>query len=123
MLSQNEIELAQIKWAAPIIFARNKHGSFHSYIEYTKLDNLTRMDSIPILGMDECIDYLGRGTVISTLDGISENWKVNLEGKDQNRTAFTSHHGLFSFGQMPFSLINAQETFGKIMDVILPSVG
>lgn len=122
MLSQNVIEPAQTEWAAPIVFAPKKDGSLRICVNYRILSSLTRRYSYPIPRMDECIGSPGEATVFSTLDANSGNWNVIIEDEYQEKTAFSSHRGLYRFIHMPIGLKNASETFQQTMDVIPASV-
>lgn len=68
--------------------------------------------------MEACIDLLGNATIISTLDANSRYWKVEIAEEDRDKTAFTSHYGLFHFTRMPFGLKNDPGTFQRANDVL-----
>lgn len=60
--------------------------------------------------MDEGIESLGEVRIFSTLDASSGYWQVKLHERDRERIAFTSHHGLYQFLQMPFRLKKMPDT-------------
>ena len=122
MLAMNVIEPAQSEWAAPIVFAPKKDGALRFCVDYRRLNAITVRDSYPIPRMDECMDSLGTAKTFSTLDANSGYWQVEIDPKDRDKTAFTSHHGLYRFIRMPFGLKNAPATFQRAIDVILSSV-
>lgn len=42
--------------------------------------------------MDECIDYLGKAKIFSTLDASSEYWQVDINVSSQKKIALKSYH-------------------------------
>lgn len=113
MLLQNVFHPAQTECVAPIAFALKKGGSFSYCIDYKKLNNLAIQDSFPTSRMDKAIDFLDEATVFSTRDINSDYWLVEIEDKDQDKTAFTFCHGLFHFKRMKFGLKECTRNFSK----------
>lgn len=72
--------------------------------------------------MDECIKLLKEATVSLTLEAFSGYFHEHIERKDNDKTAFTSHHGLGCFVSILFGLKNAPRTVPRIMYVLLASV-
>lgn len=72
--------------------------------------------------MDEFFDRLGEELVFSTLDDSLRYPQIQIDDRDRDKTAFTSHHGLYRLIGMPFRLQNAPATFQRAADVILDSV-
>lgn len=87
-----------------------KEGKLGFCVDYQKLDLLTTQDSYQILHMDECIDLPGNAVIFSTMDPKSRYWKVEIAHSDGDKTAYMSHHGLFHFTRMNFTLGTAPET-------------
>lgn len=73
-------KMLQLKkeWAATIVLAPKKNGSLHFFVDYKKLNNLTRRNPYPIPRMDDCIDLLEKATIFSTLDGNSKCLQVEI---------------------------------------------
>ena len=122
MLKAGVIEPAKTEWAAPIVFAPKKDGSLRFCVDYRRLNAETVRDSYPIPRMDECIDSLGDAQLFSTLDANSGYWQIEMAEEDKNKTAFTTHYGLFRYLRMPFGLKNAPATFQRAIDIILSTV-
>ena len=122
MLKAGVIEPSSSEWASPIVFGPKKDGKLRFCVDYRKLNALTIRDSYHIPRMDECIDSLGDAGIFSTLDANSGYWQVEIHPEDKDKSAFSSHFGLFRFTRMPFGLRNAPATFQRVMDVILSSV-
>lgn len=71
--------------------------------------------------MDEFINSLREAALFVTLD-VNSYWQVEMVETNRDKTALTSHHGLYHFVQMPFGLNDAPKTFQHAMDIILPPV-
>ena len=46
-------------------------------------------------------------------------WQVGMKPEDMEKTAFSSHLGLFQYNVMPFGLCNAPATFEAMMETLL----
>ena len=56
--------------------------------------------------------------MFAKLDLASGYWQVPLNAKDQHKTAFATHLGLFAFDRMPFGLKTAPQTFQHILNTV-----
>lgn len=45
--------------------------------------------------MDKCMNSLGKATVLSRLDAISEYWQIEVDDTDQDKPSFTSYDGYY----------------------------
>ena len=69
--------------------------------------------------IDETLDSLGGNQWFCTLDLQSGYWQIGMKEEDKEKTAFTSHIGLYQFELMPFGLCNAPATFEAMMETLL----
>lgn len=69
--------------------------------------------------MDRCIDLPGDELIFCTHDANSGFWKVEIDDTDCDKTDLASHHGLFSFSRMSFTLCNKPYPIQLTMDVVL----
>ena len=49
-------------------------------------------------------------------------WQIELNPATRDKTAFTSHCGLYEFTRMPFGLCNVPATFQRLMQVVLSGI-
>ncbi|CAM5075798.1 unnamed protein product [Natator depressus] len=73
--------------------------------------------------IDELLEKLGWAQFISTLDLTKEYWQVPLDDSAKERSAFTTHVGLYEFNVLPFGLRNVPATFQRLVDGLLAGLG
>ena len=88
-------------------------------MDYCKLNAATKMDVYPLPRIDDSLDLLAHTKYFSTLDLASGYWQVKMDDAFWEKTAFTTHVGLYEFHVMPFGLCNAPATFQRLMENVL----
>ena len=122
MLDAGVIEPANTEWASPVVLAPKPDGSQRFCVDYRKLNMETVADAYPLPRADDCLDSLGGADIFTTLDCNSGYWQIPVAERDRDKTAFTTHMGLFRYLRMPFGLRNAPATFQRALDIILSGV-
>ncbi|CAM4520045.1 unnamed protein product [Caretta caretta] len=123
MLQMGVILPSGSAWASPVVLVPKPDGEIHFCVDYRKLDAVTRPDNIPMPRTDELLEKLGRAQFISTLDLTKGYWQVPLDESAKERSAFTTHLGLYEFNVLPFGLRNAPATFQRLVDGLLAELG
>ncbi|CAB3978637.1 Retrovirus-related Pol poly from transposon [Paramuricea clavata] len=107
-------------WSSPIILVRKKNGTTRFFVDYRKLNNITRKDSYPLPRIDDTMGALQGATWFSTLDLKSGYWQVQLSAEAMEKTAFSvTGLGHWQFKVMPFGLCNAPATFKRLIEHML----
>ena len=119
MLDADLIRRSQSPWSFPVVIVDKKVGSKRFCVDFRKLNQITKKNSYPLPLIDEILALLGKSKYFTSLDLKSGYWQVAMYEKDQEKTAFACHKGLFEFNVMPFGLSNIPAVFQELMFVVL----
>ena len=111
-------------WASPIVPVTKPNGEIRLCIDYRKVNALTKVEAFPLPRCSDIIDVLGKikPKWFTTLDCTSGYWQLPMNEGDQEKTAFTTHMGLFEWTRMPFGVVNAPGVFQRLMQEILHGI-
>ncbi|GKF91539.1 putative reverse transcriptase domain-containing protein, partial [Tanacetum coccineum] len=105
-------------WGAPILFVKNKDGSFRFQmcIDYRELNKLTVKNRYPLPRIDDIFDQLQGSSIYSKIDLRSGYHQLRVR-EDIPKTAFRTRYRHYEFQQvMPFGLTNAPAVFMDLMN-------
>ena len=122
MRENKVIKPSKSPWASPVVLVSKKDGSTRFCVDYRKINSLTKKDVYPLPRIDDTLNALGNSKFFSSFDLASGYWQIPMNPKDQEKTAFISHTGLFEFLVMPFGLCNGPATFQRFMDIALAGI-
>ncbi|GFX79276.1 retrovirus-related Pol polyprotein from transposon 412 [Trichonephila clavipes] len=94
MKCNDVIEPSSSPWASLIVFVKKNVGSTRFYVDYRRMNDVTKNDSYSLPRIDDTLDTLDGNTWFSTLDLKSGYWQVELHSHDKEKTAFTRGEGL-----------------------------
>ncbi|GKE54266.1 putative reverse transcriptase domain-containing protein, partial [Tanacetum coccineum] len=103
-------------WGAPVLFVKEKDGSFRMCINYRELNKLTVKNRYPLLRIDDLFDQLQGSRVYSKIDLRSGYHQLRVRDGDIPKTTFRTRYGHYEFQVMPFGLTNAPTVFMNLMN-------
>ena len=109
-------------WAAAVVLAPKKDGTWRFAIDYRGLNKVTQRDSYPIPRTDETLYELGKAKYFTTLDMLKGYWQIGVHPADRHKTAFQTRDGLYEWIRMPMGILSASMTYQRMMDTVLKNV-
>ena len=119
MLVKEIIRLSTSPWSSPIVLVTKPDGSTRFYIDYRKVNSVTKKDAYPLPRIEDTLNALGGAMYFTTLDLRSGNWQDALEEKSKEVTVFMTSKGHWEFNVVPFGLTNVPAAFQRLMDLVL----
>ena len=119
MLEKGIIQESVSPWSSPVVLVKKKDGSFRFCVDFRKVNKVTKVDSFPMPLVADALDSLAGASVFSVLDLKSGFWQIQMQKESQQKTAFSTHNGLYEFLTMPFGLVNSGASFQRLMGHIL----
>ncbi|GKB24429.1 putative reverse transcriptase domain-containing protein [Tanacetum coccineum] len=116
LLEKGFIRPSSSPWGAPVLFVKNKDGSFRMCIDYRELNKLTVKNHYPLPRIDDLFDQLQGSSVYSKIDLRSGYHQLRIKEEDIPIIAFRTWYGHFEFQVMPFGLTNAPAVFMDLMN-------
>lgn len=111
MLDHGTIALSENPRALLIDLVWNKDVTTRLFVDFQRVNDMSKKDSYPLQRIDECIDFLGGNRSFSTLNLESGYWQIAMEPESKDKTVFMMSLGLFQFQVMAFGLCNVPVTF------------
>jgi len=102
MLKLKVIEPSHIAWASPVVIVPKKNGKSRFCVDYRRLNNITKKDAYPLPRMKDFLDSLGDSKVFTSLDCTAGYSQVPMRPADREKTASTTHAGIYHWLSMPF---------------------
>ena len=102
-------------FGAPVLFVKKKDGSMRMCIDYRRLNAITVKNAYPVPMIDQLLDQLHGGAVMSCMDAASAYHQLRVREGDEWKTAFHTPFGLFEWKVITFGLCNAPSTFQRWM--------
>lgn len=123
LLKEGRISPSESPWAAAVVLAHKKDGTWRMAIDYRGLNKKTIGLSYPLPRVDDTLSQLRGAKYFTTVDVASAFHNVSLPDVDKEKTAFAvPGMGLFEWNVLPFGLKNASAVFSQFMACVVGSL-
>ena len=119
MLEQDIIQPSTSPWCNPVLLVRKPDGTDRFFVDFRKVNSVTKKDSHPLPRIAETLDLLNGTQFMSSIDFGSGYWQISMDASKKEKTEFISHDGLYEFNFMAFGLCNARSCFQRHMGCVL----
>ena len=103
-------------WSSPLHMVPKPDGSWRPCGDYCRLNLATKHDRYPLPSILDLSAKLHGCKFFSVVDLVKGYHQVPMSPEDIQKTAITTPFGLFEYVFMPFGLMNAAQTFQRLMD-------
>jgi len=95
MLKLDVIAPSHSTWASPVVIVPMKDGKARFCVDYHRLNNIIEKAACPLPRMQDFLDLMEAAKKFTSLYCTAGDCQVPLRKKDQEKTAFTSHGGIY----------------------------
>jgi len=94
-------------------------GGLRFYIDYRRLNALTRKDRYPLPLINETLARLGRARIFTKFDIQQAFHRIRMHPDSEDLTTFRTRYGAYKCKVLPFGLTNGPATYQRYMNDIL----
>lgn len=87
-----------------MVMVQKNNGKWRMCVNFTNLNKTCLKDSFILPKIDQLVDSTTGHKLLSFMDAFSSYNKIPMDEKDQEKIAFITSQGLYSYKVMPFEL-------------------
>ena len=110
-LDKGFIRASQSLSASPVLFAEKARGGLWFCVNYCNLIAITVKNWYPLPLITETLNQLSQTVICSKFDAIAVFNCLRIAKKDEWKTTFCTHYGLFEYVVLPFGFCNGLALF------------
>lgn len=111
-LIENGLAVPSLRpWCSPCLLIPQPDETSHFCTDYCKVNQLSKLDSFPLLRMDDCIDRIGQEKFVTKLVLLKGNWQVPLTDRASKISAFATPDAFLEYTVLAFGLKMPQLPF------------
>ena len=110
-LSKGFITPSQAPYSSPVLFALKSNGDLRFYMDYRKLNAITKRNRYPLPLIEEVIGKILGCKHLTRLDVIAAFNKLRMDPDSEDLTTFITALGSYKYRVLPFGLTNGPSSF------------
>ena len=87
--------------------------------DFRQNNKVTKSDSYPIPGVDDCVDRVENANFVSKFDLLKGYWQVPLTTRVKEISAFATRDGLYQYKVMLFGMKKHATTFQRLINTVI----
>lgn len=118
-LKKGFISLSHAPYTSSVLFAVKSNGSLQVYVNYWKLNAITKRNWYPIPLIEETLAKVTGCKYLTKLDVIAAFNKLRINPGSEDLTTFITSMGVYKYHVLPFELINGSANYQHYMNDVL----
>ncbi len=118
-LNKGFIAPSQSLFTAPVLFVKKANGSLRFYINYRKLNQITRKDRYPLPLINETLARISKAKIFTKLDIRQAFHRIRIDPDSEELTTFRTRYGSYKCKVLPFGLTNGPATYQRYINNVL----
>ncbi|XP_019179525.1 PREDICTED: uncharacterized protein LOC109174725 [Ipomoea nil] len=114
-------EVLYPRWLANVVLAP-KPPTWRMCVDYTDLNKACPMDPFPLPNINQLVDGTAGCALMSFLDAFRGYHQIFMQEDDEEKTAFTTHEGVFYYRVMAFGLKKSGATYTRMVAKVFKQV-
>jgi len=100
----------------PVLFVKKKDGFLQLYVDFRKLNRITKKDQYPLPLISNLLDSPHKACIYTKIGLQHADHLVCIAKRDEWKTAFCTRYEAFKWSVMPFRLTNAPAAFQRFIN-------
>ncbi|GFT09998.1 hypothetical protein TNCV_1114561 [Trichonephila clavipes] len=118
-LAQGIIRPSKSPWSSPLHVVPKSDSTVRLVGDYRQLNSVTEFDSYPMPYLNDFAHALNGKRIFSKIDIFKAFHQIPIAEYDIPKTAVTTPWGLYEYTHLYFGLVNAPQTFMRLMHEVL----
>ena len=110
---------SNVLFMSPILIVLKLGSRLRFYIDYRKLNTLTKKDIYPIPLVDELLQRISKAKIFTKLDIRQGFHRIRIDPVSEDLTTFKTRYGSFKYKVLPFGLTNGPTSFQRFINSAL----
>ncbi len=106
-------------WPFPIVLVKKQDNTWRMCVDYRLINNKTIKNSFPLPHIDDTLAKVGGKRFYSKIDLAQGYHQLRMHPGDEDKVAFSTSSGHYTWRVMPFGLKNAPASFSQFIKLIL----